>query len=224
EREKTALKKLQDRDQQLAEVLEQQRGTSAILRMIAKSPADIQSVLDTIAENSARLCGADDAVIWRVEGDSQIPVAHFGSIRLIRDIGVALPIGCGGLFGRAVREARTLHVHDLRDAEAEFPGASEGGLAVGVRTALAVPLLKDGKLLGIIHIRRLKVQPFTEQQIRLVETFADQAVIAIENVRLFKELGERNAELREALEQQTATSEVLGVIAGSPTQLQPVLD
>src|SRR5215471_3467656 len=148
EREKTALKKLQDRDQQLAEVLEQQTGTSAILRMIAKSPADIQSVLDTIAENSARLCGADDAVIRRVEGDSQIPVAHFGSIRLIHDIGVAIPIEVGGFAGRSVREARTLHIHDLRDAEAEFPGASEGGLAVGVRTALAVPLLKDGKSLG----------------------------------------------------------------------------
>src|SRR5262245_57885968 len=217
EREKTALKKLQDHDQQLGEALEQQTGTSAILRMIAKSPADIQSVLDTMAEYSARLCGADDAVIRRIEGDFQIPVAHFGSIRLIHDIGVAIPIDLGGLAGRAVREARTLHVHDLRDAVAEFPGAREAGIAVGVRTALAVPLLKDGKLLGIIHIRRLKVRPFTEQQIRLVETFADQAVIAIENVRLFQEL-------KESLEQQTATSEILGVIASSPTDIQPVLD
>lgn len=156
-------------------------------------------------------------MIRRVEGDSQIPVAHFGSIRLIHEIGVAIPIELGGFAGRAVREARTLHVHDLRDAEAEFPGARLGGVAVGVRTALAVPLLKDGKSLGIIHIRRLKVQPFTEQQIRLVETFADQAVIAIENVRLFQEL-------RESLEQQTATSEILGVIASSPTDIQPVLN
>src|SRR5215510_13692025 len=202
-----------ERDESLA----REAATSEILRMIAKSPADIQSVLDTIAENSARLCGADDAVIRRVEGDSHIAVAHFGSIRLIHEIGVAVPIELGGFAGRAVREARTLHVHDLRDAEAEFPGASEGGVAVGVRTALAVPLLKDGKLLGIIHIRRLKVQPFTKQQIRLVETFADQAVIAIENVRLFNEL-------KESLEQQTATSEILGVIASSPTAIQPVLD
>jgi signal transduction histidine kinase/DNA-directed RNA polymerase alpha subunit len=224
EREKTALKKLQDRDQQLAEALEQQTGTSAILRMIAKSPTDIQSVLDTMAEYSARLCGADDAVIRRVEGDSHIAVAHFGSIRLIHEIGVAIPLELGGFAGRAVREARTLHVHDLRDAEAEFPGARERGLAVGVRTALAVPLLKDGKPLGIIHIRRLKVQPFTEQQIRLVETFADQAVIAIENVRLFKDLDARNVELREALEHQTATAEVLGIISRSPTDVQPVLD
>jgi signal transduction histidine kinase len=217
EREKTALKKLQDRDQQLAEALEQQTATNAILRMIAKSATNIQSVLDTMAEYSARLCGADDAVIRRVEGDSHIPVAHFGSIRLIHEIGVAIPIELGGFAGRAVQGARTLHVHDLRDAEAEFPGARERGLAVGVRTALAVPLLKDGKPLGIIHIRRLKVQPFTEQEIRLVETFADQAVIAIENVRLFNEL-------KESLEQQTATSEILGVIASSPTDIQPVLD
>src|SRR5215831_11671389 len=202
---------------ELRESLEQQTATSEILGVIASSPTDIQPVLDTMAEYSARLCGADDAVIRRIEGDFQIPVAHFGSIRLIHDIGVAIPIDLGGLAGRAVREARTLHVHDLRDAVAEFPGAREAGIAVGVRTALAVPLLKDGKSLGIIHIRRLKVQPFTEQQIRLVETFADQAVIAIENVRLFQEL-------KEALEQQTATSEILGVIASSPTDTQPVLD
>src|SRR5215510_5960123 len=209
-----------ERDESLA----REAATSEILRMIAKSPSEIQSVLDTIAENSARLCGADDAVIRRLQGDSQIAVAHFGSIRLIHDIGVAIPLEVGGFAGRAAREARTLHVHDLGDAEAEFPGARKRGLAVGVRTALAVPLLKDGKPLGIIHIRRLKVQPFTEQQIRLVETFADQAVIAIENVRLFKEIQERNAELREALEHQTATAEVLGIISRSPTDVQPVLD
>src|SRR5262245_37172913 len=110
EREKTALKKLQDRDQQLAEALEQQTATNAILRMIAKSPTNIQSVLDTMAEYSARLCGADDAVIRRVEGDSHIAVAHFGSIRLIHEIGVAIPIELGGLAGRAVRGARELHV------------------------------------------------------------------------------------------------------------------
>ena len=185
--------------QQLAEAIEQQAGTSTILRIIAKSPTEIQSVLDTMAEYAARLCGADDAVIWRVEGDSLISVAHFGSIRLMTDIGTASPMR-GGFAGRAVREARTVHVHDLKDAEAEFPGAKERGIAIGVRTALGVPLLKDGKPLGIIHIRRLKVQPFTEQQIGLVETFADQAVIAIENVRLFNELQERNRDLTEALE------------------------
>ncbi len=197
---------------------EQQAATSAILRMIASSPMDIQPVLDTMAEYAARLCGADDAVIRRVEGDS---LTRFCSsrlnFRLATELGRLEPIERGGFAGRAVQEGRTLHVHDLRDAEAEFPGAKERGIALGVRTALAVPLLRDGKPLGLIHIRRLKVQPFTEQQIRLVETFADEAVIAIENVRLFQEL-------KESLEQQTATSEILGVIASSPTDIRPVLD
>jgi GAF domain-containing protein len=210
---------------ELKESLEQQTATSEILGVIASSPTDIQPVLDIIAKNAARLCGADDAVIRRVEGDSLSFAAHFGSIRLLHEIGAGVPIErAGGFAGRAVREARTLHVHDLMAAEAEFPGARGGGVAVGVRTTLGVPLLKDGKPLGIIHIRRLKVQPFTEQQVRLVETFADQAVIAIENVRLFKEIQERNAELRKALEHQTATAEVLGIISRSPTDVQPVLD
>ncbi|MEO6162688.1 MAG: GAF domain-containing protein [Candidatus Binatia bacterium] len=196
---------------------EQQAATSAILHMIASSPTDLQPVLDTMAEYAARLCGADDAVIRRVEGNAIRPVAHFGATRMAEGLGVLTPIERGGLIGRAVEAGRTLHVHDLRAAEAEFPGARDRGIAVGVRTALAVPLLRDGKPIGIIHIRRLKVQPFTEQQIKLVETFADQAVIAIENVRLFQEL-------TESLEQQTATSEILGAIASSPTDIQPVLD
>src|SRR5262245_53573139 len=203
--------------QEIREGSARQAATSASLRMIASTPTEIQPVLDTMAEYAARLCGADDAVSRRVEGKGLRPVAHFGSIRLMDELGVLAPIEGGGFAGRAVQEGRTLHVHDLRDVEAEFPGARERGIAVGVRTALAVPLLRDGKPLGLIHIRRLKVQPFTEQQIRLVETFADQAVIAIENVRLFQDL-------TEALEQQTATSEILGVIASSPTDLQPVLD
>jgi len=210
--------------QEIREGQEQQAATSAILRMIARAPMDIQPVLDTMAEYAARLCGADDAVIWRVENDRLRAAAHFGSIRLVNEVGTLAPIEQGGFAGRAMQEARTLHVRDLRDAEAEFPGAKERGIAVGVRTALAVPLLRDGKPLGLIHIRRLKVQPFTEQQIRLVETFADQAVIAIENVRLFQESQQRNHDLTEALEQQTATSEVLQVIASSPSDLQPVLD
>ena len=217
-------KRIAAQAQEIREGAEQQAATSAILRMIASSPTDIQPVLDTMAEYAARLCGADDAVIRRVEGMALRPVAHFGSIRMADELGMLSPIEGGGFAGRAAQEGRTLHVYDLRDAEAEFPGARERGIAVGVRTALAVPLLRDGKPLGIIHIRRLKVQPFTEQQIRLVETFADQAVIAIENVRLFKELEERNRQITEALEQQTATSEILRVIASSPTDIQPVLD
>ena len=215
---------LQVRNRDLTETLEQQTATSEILRVIARSPTDIQPVLDIIAENAAKLCGADDAVIRRVEGEGLRAAAHFGSIRMATGLGQLEPIERGGFAGRAVQEGRTLHVHDLMAVEAEFPGAKERGIALGVRTALAVPLLRDGAPIGLIHIRRLKVQPFTERQIKLVETFADQAVIAIENVRLFKELQDRNRDLTEALEQQTATSEILRVIARSPTDIQPVLD
>jgi GAF domain-containing protein/anti-sigma regulatory factor (Ser/Thr protein kinase) len=208
--------------QELTESLEQQTATSEILGVIASSPTDIQPVLDTIAENAAQLCGADDAVIRLVEGGALRVAAHFGSIPMARELGRLDPIERGGFAGRAVQEGRTLHVHDLASAEDQFPGARERGIALGVRTALAVPLLREGEPIGLIHIRRLKVQPFTERQIKLVETFADQAVIAIENVRLFQELQLRNRELTEALEQRTATGEILSVISSSPTDVQPV--
>src|SRR5262249_43138063 len=111
----------------------------------------------------------------------------------------------------------TIHIHDLRAADAEFPEAKARGIAMGLRTVLDAPLLREGVAIGAIHIRRREVRPFSDRQIKLLEIFADQAVIAIENVRLFQEL-------KEALEQQTATSEILSVIASSPTDIQPVLD
>src|SRR5439155_5355 len=181
-------------------------------------------VMYTIAENAARLCDADDALVHRVEDDALELVSHFGSIPSVGGPGRSVVFGEGSVPGRAIIDRQTIHVHDLQAAAAEFPGSVTRGIRLGIRTTLATPLMRDGVPLGVIHIRRTEVRPFTEKKNKLLETIADQSVIAIENVRLFQELQVRNRDLTEALEQQTATSEILGVIASSPTDLQPVLN
>jgi signal transduction histidine kinase len=206
------------------EALEQQTATAEILRVISSSPTDVQPVFDAIADSAARLCDANDVVIRRVDGDTMHLVAHLGSVSVGRS---SIRISRESVAGRAILERRTIHIHDVLEPKVyeEYP---EGGTTlfqdVPYRTMLAVRLLRDHTAIGTIVIRRKATVPFSDKQINLLETFAAQAVIAIENVRLFKELEARNKDLGETLEQQTVTAEILKVISSSPTDTQPVFD
>ena len=211
-----------DLERALSEALEQQTATAEILRAISSSPADLQPVLDTVVRSAARFCGAYDACIFRLDGDHLRLDAHHGQVA--QPDGFLLPIVKGTVGGRTVLERRVIHVADLSQETGEFPEGAANARRLGFRTILSVPLVRESVTIGAIQLRRAESVPFTDRQVSLLQTFADQAVIAIENVRLFTELQEKNTDLVEALEQQTATSEILRVISQSPTDVQPVFD
>src|SRR5215475_8536493 len=203
-------KEIQERNAELREALEHQTATAEVLGIISRSPTDVQPVLDAIVASAARVCGIDDLGLRLREGNVFVSRAHFGPLAVPVD---REEISINDPRFRWVAEHGALHIPDAR-AQNDFPWL---GLVSGLRTFLLVPLRHQGEVVGTLGARRIEVRPFTPVQIKLLETFADQAVIAIENVRLFREL-------KESLEQQTATSEILGVIASSPTDIQPVLD
>src|SRR5215472_13027845 len=212
--------KLDQQSRLLSEALDQQKATSEVLRVISNSPIDLQSALGAIAESAARLLDVAGAEINRLEGDGLRLIAKHGAFSQ-RPIGSVRPITRGLVVGRAVIDRTTVHVPDLQAAESDFPEGADSARRYGHRTTLAAPLLRQGEPIGAILIRRLEVRPFTEKQITLLKTFADQAVIAIENARLFDEVQARTRDLTESLERQTATSEVLQVISSSPGELEP---
>jgi two-component system NtrC family sensor kinase len=208
---------------ELRESLQQQTATADLLEVISRSAFDLRPVFETIAESAVRLCEARLAFIYRFDGELLRMVADYNTPAEFKKRMADHPIRPGreSATGRAALERRTIHIHDVQaDPEYSF-GAKD---VEAFRTVLTVPMLKGDELLGVILTYRLEVKPFTDPQIALVENFADQAVIAIENVRLFDEVQARTRELSEALEQQTATSEVLGVISTSPGELQAVFD
>jgi signal transduction histidine kinase/FixJ family two-component response regulator/HPt (histidine-containing phosphotransfer) domain-containing protein/putative methionine-R-sulfoxide reductase with GAF domain len=204
---------------ELDEARQQQAATADVLKVISRSTSDLQSVFDMLSASAARLCGADSVTIWRPAGPAYRLVARFGISPAHDDYlrSLSLKPERGSCLGRVLLEAKIVQIPDIR-ADPEYTLVARSGF----RTILGVPLLREGMPIGVIVLRRHTVRPFTDKQIELVTTFADQAVIAIENVRLLDEVQARTRELSETLEQQTAGSEVLRVISSSPGELEPV--
>jgi two-component system, NtrC family, sensor kinase len=212
------------KDAALTQALEQQTATSEILRVISSSPGDIQPVLDALAQSAVRFCDSFDAVIFRAAAGTLRLVAHHGPIPYGTIGEFAVPLTRGTVAGRSIVERQTVHVIDLQTETEEFPEGATTARQFGYRATLAVPLLREGAGIGAIGLRRAEARPFTDEQVALLQTFAAQAAIAIENARLFKELEARNGELTETLARQTATGEVLRAISRAQTDAQPVFD
>jgi two-component system, NtrC family, sensor kinase len=213
---------VQAKTSELSESLTYQTGSGNILRVIASSPTDVKPVLKAIVDSASEICEAIDAAVLLKDGNDLRFSEHHGSI----PIGLEKwPINRTWTAGRAFLDQKPVHVHDLRSSEGdEFPDGRELSLRMGHRSILSVPLLRENESIGAIVLRRAEVQPFSEKQITLLQTFADQAVIALGNVRMFEEVQAKTSELTETLEYQTATGDVLNVISRSPNNLQPVMD
>ena len=186
---------------QVTEALEQQTATADILRVISTSPTNLQPVLDAVVKSAARFCGAPDASVFRLDGETLRAEAHHGPVA--QPVGFLVPVVRGSVAGRSVLERRAVGVTDLQVETDDFPEGSALARQTGQRATLSVPLLREGAPIGVILLRRGEAVPFTDKQIDLLRTFADQAVIAIENVRLFTELQEKNEALTRAHAQVT---------------------
>ena len=213
--------KVEQRTAELSESLEQQTAISEILRVISNSPDDVQPVLDSVAEHAARICKAQVVDIILLEGDVLRSGAVFGELG--RDIG-EVPLDRSTVMGRAICDMQPIQLEDQQAAGDDFARGREFARRFGHRTILAVPLMREDRAMGCILIRRTEVRPFEQKDVALLTTFADQAAIAIENVRLFEAEQQRTRELSESLEQQTATAEVLKTISRSTFDLQSVLN
>jgi GAF domain-containing protein len=211
---------VQAKTRDLSEALTYQTGSANILSVIASSPTDVEPVLKAIVESACELCDAHDAIVLLKDGDSLRTSAHHGPIPLAME---RWPMSRNWVAGRTFLDRKPVHVHDLLCAEGdEFPDTRQRAARTGTRTMLSVPLLREGKSIGTVVLRRTEVHPFNDKQIALLQTFADQAVIAIGNVQMFEEVQSRTRDLTESLQQQTATAEVLKVISASPGELEPV--
>jgi two-component system NtrC family sensor kinase len=216
------LKELRQRTDDLSEALEQQTATGEVLKVIASSPTDVEPALHAIVESACVFCNAYDAVVLLKIGNDLHFSAHHGPIRMGQQ---PRPISREWVVGRSVVDKVPVQISDFHAPEAaEFPEGQRQSRELGHRSAVSVPLLREGEVIGAIALRRLEPVAFSDKQVALLQTFADQAVIAIGNVRLFEEVQARTRELAESLRQQTATSEVLEIISSSPGDLGPVFE